>query len=52
MVEEEGSIVMTRCEVVGGASSIGIYCNGGKINIRESSFKNHGGIGILMMGGK
>lgn len=51
-VEEEGSLILTRSELVGGAGSIGIYCNGGKVNIRECSFKNHGGIGLLITGGK
>lgn len=51
-VEEEGSLILTRSELVGGAGSIGVYCNGGKVNIRECSFKNHGGIGLLITGGK
>jgi hypothetical protein len=51
-VEEEGSLIITRSELLGGLGSIGIYCHGGKVNIRECLFKNHGGIAILITGGK
>lgn len=37
--------------MVGNAGTTGIYCMGGKVNIRECSFKGHGGIGIWMNGG-
>jgi hypothetical protein len=51
-VEEEGSLVLTRSELVGGVGSIGIFCNGGRVNIRECSIRDHAGIGVLMSGGR
>jgi hypothetical protein len=33
-VEEEGSLILARSELIGGIGSVGVYCNGGKVNIR------------------
>ena len=34
VVEREGTLIMTRSEVIGGSGSIGIFSEGGKIIIR------------------
>jgi hypothetical protein len=36
---------------VGNLGSIGIYCDGGRVNIRECSLRDHGGMGVWMNGG-
>lgn len=51
-VEEEGSLVLARSEVVGGVGSVGVFCNGGKVNIRECSLRDHAGVGVLINGGR
>lgn len=51
IVQEEGSLIITRSELAGNLGTVGIYCNGGKVSIRECSFKDHGGIGVWMNGG-
>ena len=51
-VEEEGSLILARSELIGGIGSVGVYCNGGKVNIRQCSFRDHAAIGVLMTGGR
>ena len=51
VVEEEGSLIITRSELIGGTGTIGIYCLGGRCNIRECIFKDHGGMAMWINGG-
>lgn len=43
--------MITRSELVGSVGTIGIYCMGGRANIRECIFKDHGGIAVWVNGG-
>lgn len=51
IVEEEGTLLVSRTEILGAAGTIGIYCNGGKVALRETIFKEHA-IGVLVNGSK
>ena len=44
-------MVVTRSEFIGGAGTVAIYGNGGKLNIRECLFKDYGGIAVWANGG-
>ena len=52
VVEREGTLMITRSEVIGGSGSVGIFCEGGKVNVRECVIKDHSAVGILISGGK
>ena len=51
VVEQEGSLVITRSDFMGSMGTVGIYNMGGKVNIRECSFKEHGGMAVWVNGG-
>jgi hypothetical protein len=44
-------LILARSELIGGVGSVGVFCNGGKVNIRECSFRDHAGVGVLVSGG-
>jgi hypothetical protein len=47
VVGSRGSLIITRSEIVGGAGTVGIFSNGGKIIMKESLIRDHGISGIL-----
>ena len=52
VVEEKGVLIINRSELRGSEGTIGIFCKGGQVIIKESVIKDHGGAGILMIGKK
>ena len=41
---------MNRCDLQGSSGTIGVYCLGGKVNLRECSFRDHGGVALWANG--
>lgn len=47
VVEREGCLILNRSEIIGASGTIGIFSKGGKVIMKESIIRDHGGCGVL-----
>lgn len=47
VVDKDGCLIINRSEIRGGAGTIGIFSNGGRVIMKETIIKDHGVSGIL-----